>query len=34
MVTVDIILIAIAIPLTLWCLWDDLLAFLEGDNND
>ena len=34
MVITDIILIAIAIPLTVWCLWDDLLASFKGDKND
>jgi|TARA_R110000803_G_scaffold53808_6_gene110338 hypothetical protein len=34
MVIADIILIAIAIPLTVWCLWSDLIKPFKGDNND
>jgi len=34
MVIADIILIAIAAPLTVWCLWDDLIESLKGGDND
>lgn len=34
MVTADIILIAIAIPLVVWCVWEDIINSMRGGNND